>query len=113
MIKSPRLVPALLLTIILFHLHPAAAQTLGEHDAIPITVTTASGAPVCRSFSFSQIPGSPELFVGKFIPSSAQSLCADGGKHSTLALFRLTWTTHVMTVVQPLLQIPFEISAQQ
>ena len=82
-----------------------STTALGEHNAIPITVTTLSGSPICPSFSFSQIPRSPELFVGKLSPSSPQSLC-DTGQHPTLAVYRRNWTTHIMTLLHPLMQVP-------
>lgn len=78
-------------------------ETLGERVAIPITVTASSGSPICPSFSFSQIPRSPNLFVGKLKTSTDQGVCAG---HVTLALFSIDWDTHVMTLLHPLMEVP-------
>jgi hypothetical protein len=100
--------PLLLWLFGLLVIRPAGAQsgldqTLGVGNAVPISVVSEDGTAICPSFSFSQVPQSPDLFVGKLKQSKDGREC---GGELTLALFRLDWTTHVMTLLHTLLPIP-------
>jgi hypothetical protein len=82
---------------------PADDETLGDGDAIAITVKSETDGPLCYSFSFAQIPYSSDLFISKLRTGSEKDKC---GGHWTLALFRLDWRTHVMTLMHPLMETP-------
>jgi hypothetical protein len=79
------------------------AKVLGQESLILISIVRADGQPICPSFSFAQIPGRPEWFLGKNPIGDGKNPC---GGAQALNLFRLDWNTHVMTLVHPVLQTP-------
>jgi len=109
---------SVLLLIVALKCQPALAQQsdeaaglvkkdgrmLGEDIAARITVKSANGEPLCPSFSFSQIPDLPNLFIGKLKGSTPKGVCAG---NVTLALFKLDWSTGIMTFLHTVVQVPF------
>ncbi len=65
--------------------------------------------PPCHSYAFSQIPGYPEYFIGKWVLKGSSGGCdISNGGTATLALFIFDWSTHTMLMIRYLpMPIPY------
>jgi hypothetical protein len=103
------------LSVLLLLSGPSLVSGAAVADAAPtpqpITVTTTDGQLICNtSAAFSQIPGHPELFVGRGFGIGSLDYCHQKRKDDLpfLALFRMDWHRHVLTMDHFLLKPPMK-----
>ena len=107
---------------------PAAAvvQAPADHrprladNATLITVTKGGSAidHTCNAVAFSQIPGHPDLFLGRahdYAEPGVSKRCVPdipkGSRLHWLALYKMDWTDHTLNYLHDVLKPPFELAA--
>lgn len=79
----------------------------------PVGVSTADGQVVCNvSGAFSQVPGHPDLFVGRGFGTGSLDYCHKlHNALAFLALFHMDWQQHKLTMGEILLKPPVKTSS--
>jgi hypothetical protein len=109
-VRRPCFVPwsaslLLVLMVLVVYGHPAAGQQapLDYFSSQLITAETADGQLPCNtSAAFAQLPGQTDMFIGRGFGPGSLAYCHNPGPGSQgafLALFRMDWDKHKMTLV--------------
>jgi hypothetical protein len=106
-----RTVPAFLLALIPL-IATVTATAAPAPVPQPVTVQTQDGQLVCNtSGAFSQIPGQPDLFVGRGWSIGSLEDCHKPASHMLpfLALFKMDWQRHMLVMQHYLVKPPVKI----
>jgi hypothetical protein len=85
----------LLATLFLASPHPARAQTVVKVEG-------------CNSVAFQQIPGKPDLFIGRRLINTSSEPCS--GDYWTLALFQMNWPANSLKYVRDIVHLPVTLA---
>jgi hypothetical protein len=91
----------------------AAGAAFDTTHVQPVSVSTADGQVVCNvSGAFSQVPGHPDLFVGRGFGTGSLDYCHKlHNPLAFLALFHMDWQQHKLTLGEILLKSPVKTSS--